>query len=109
MAEVELQQMQTELADMLSQKNRLASLGLAVSKVSHDLRKGGDPHVLEKPLQLRADAADELQVVVPARVVAADECALAAVPRLGKGEVLGILPGDPFEGRGQQSAIVGGW
>ena len=37
-AEVELQQMQTELADMLSQKNRLASLGLAVSKVSHDLR-----------------------------------------------------------------------
>lgn len=37
-AEVELQQMQAELADMLSQKNRLASLGLAVSKVSHDLR-----------------------------------------------------------------------
>jgi signal transduction histidine kinase len=37
-AEVELQQMQTELANMLSQKNRLASLGLAVSKVSHDLR-----------------------------------------------------------------------
>lgn len=38
LAEVELQQMQTELSDMLSQKNRLASLGLAVSKVSHDLR-----------------------------------------------------------------------
>ncbi len=37
-AEVELQQMQTELSDILSQKNRLASLGLAVSKVSHDLR-----------------------------------------------------------------------
>jgi len=37
-AEVELQQMQTELSDMLSQKNRLAALGLAVSKVSHDLR-----------------------------------------------------------------------
>jgi methyl-accepting chemotaxis protein len=38
LAEVELQQMQTELSDMLNQKNRLASLGLAVSKVSHDLR-----------------------------------------------------------------------
>ncbi len=37
-AEVELQQMQTELANILSQKNRLAALGLAVSKVSHDLR-----------------------------------------------------------------------
>lgn len=37
-AENELQQMQTELSDMLSQKSRLAALGLAVSKVSHDLR-----------------------------------------------------------------------
>ena len=30
--------MQTELASMLQQKNHLAALGLAVSKVSHDLR-----------------------------------------------------------------------
>jgi signal transduction histidine kinase len=30
--------MQTELATMLQQKNHLAALGLAVSKVSHDLR-----------------------------------------------------------------------
>ena len=30
--------MQTELADMLTQKSRLAALGLAVSKISHDLR-----------------------------------------------------------------------
>lgn len=37
-AEIELQKMQTDLSDMLSQKNRLASLGLAVAKVSHDLR-----------------------------------------------------------------------
>ncbi len=37
-AEQELKQMQTELSDLLSQKSRLASLGLAVSKVSHDLR-----------------------------------------------------------------------
>ena len=30
--------MQTELASMLHQKNRLAALGLAVSKINHDLR-----------------------------------------------------------------------
>ena len=37
-AERELSLMQRELADTLSQKNRLAALGLAVSKISHDLR-----------------------------------------------------------------------
>jgi signal transduction histidine kinase len=37
-AERELHTMQTELSSMLSQKSRLAALGLAVSKISHDLR-----------------------------------------------------------------------
>jgi signal transduction histidine kinase len=37
-AERELSAMQHELSDTLSQKTRLAALGLAVSKVSHDLR-----------------------------------------------------------------------
>jgi signal transduction histidine kinase len=37
-AEEELAAMQRELASMLHQKNRLAALGLAVSKISHDLR-----------------------------------------------------------------------
>jgi signal transduction histidine kinase len=37
-AERELSSMQQELSETLSQKNRLAALGLAVSKVSHDLR-----------------------------------------------------------------------
>jgi len=37
-AERQLRDMQSELASMLQQKNRLAALGLAVSKVSHDLR-----------------------------------------------------------------------
>jgi signal transduction histidine kinase len=37
-AERELHEMQKELAFMLQQKSRLAALGLAVSKVSHDLR-----------------------------------------------------------------------
>jgi signal transduction histidine kinase len=37
-AETELAAMQTELAAMLRQKSRLAALGLAVSKINHDLR-----------------------------------------------------------------------
>jgi signal transduction histidine kinase len=37
-AERELAHMQRELAQLLQQKNRLAALGLAVSKINHDLR-----------------------------------------------------------------------
>jgi len=37
-AERQLAQMQSELAGLLHQKNHLAALGLAVSKISHDLR-----------------------------------------------------------------------
>jgi hypothetical protein len=37
-AETELASMQRDLASMLHQKNRLAALGLAVSKINHDLR-----------------------------------------------------------------------
>jgi len=38
LAEEELAAMQTEIASMLHQKSRLAALGLAVSKINHDLR-----------------------------------------------------------------------
>jgi signal transduction histidine kinase len=38
MAERELARMQTDLHQTLAQKNRLAALGLAVSKINHDLR-----------------------------------------------------------------------
>jgi signal transduction histidine kinase len=37
-AERELATMQTDIASMLQQKNRLAALGLAVAKINHDLR-----------------------------------------------------------------------
>ncbi len=37
-AERELSRMQNQLTEMLQQKSRLASLGLAVSKINHDLR-----------------------------------------------------------------------
>lgn len=48
-AERELAQMQRDLAGTLQQKNRLASLGLAVSKINHDLRN------LLSPAQLLSD------------------------------------------------------
>lgn len=38
LAERQLHDMQSELASMLQQKSRLAALGLAAAKVSHDLR-----------------------------------------------------------------------
>jgi signal transduction histidine kinase len=38
LAENELASMQTDLSSMLQQKSRLAALGLAVSKINHDLR-----------------------------------------------------------------------
>jgi signal transduction histidine kinase len=38
LAERELASMQTDLSSMLQQKSRLAALGLAVSKINHDLR-----------------------------------------------------------------------
>lgn len=38
LAERELASMQGDIASMLNQKNRLAALGLAVSKINHDLR-----------------------------------------------------------------------
>ncbi len=38
LAETELASMQRDIASMLHQKNRLAALGLAVSKINHDLR-----------------------------------------------------------------------
>jgi signal transduction histidine kinase len=38
LAERELASMQSELASLLQQKSRLAALGLAVSKINHDLR-----------------------------------------------------------------------
>lgn len=48
-AERELAEMQRELAGALHQKNRLAALGLAVSKINHDLRN------LLSPAQLLSD------------------------------------------------------
>jgi len=54
-AERELSTMQRDLASMLQQKNRLAALGLAVSKINHDLRN------LLSSAQLFSDRLSSLQ------------------------------------------------
>jgi signal transduction histidine kinase len=54
-AERELAAMQRDLATMLQQKNRLAALGLAVSKINHDLRN------LLSSAQLFSDRLSSLQ------------------------------------------------
>lgn len=53
-AEEELAALQRELVSMLNQKNRLAALGLAVSKINHDLRN------LLASAQLFSDQLSEL-------------------------------------------------
>ena len=56
-AERELQAMQNDLRLMLQQKNRLAALGLAVSKVSHDLRNMlSSAHLISDRMSLVDDA-----------------------------------------------------
>jgi signal transduction histidine kinase len=56
LAERELHAMQSELATMLQQKSRLAALGLAVAKVSHDLRNMlSSAHVISDRLATAED------------------------------------------------------
>lgn len=56
LAERELHAMQSELSAMLQQKSRLAALGLAVSKVSHDLRNMlSSAHVISDRLAMAED------------------------------------------------------
>jgi signal transduction histidine kinase len=56
LAEQELYHMQVDLSSMLQQKSRLAALGLAVSKVSHDLRNMlSSAHVISDRLAMAED------------------------------------------------------
>lgn len=55
-AERELHSLQTELTSMLQQKSRLASLGLAASKVNHDLRNMlSSAHLISDRLSMLQD------------------------------------------------------
>ena len=56
LAERELHAMQSELSSMLQQKSRLAALGLAASKVSHDLRNMlSSAHMISDRLSMAED------------------------------------------------------
>lgn len=56
LAERELHDMQSDLSSMLQQKSRLAALGLAVAKVSHDLRNMlSSAHVISDRLSMAED------------------------------------------------------
>ena len=56
LAERQLHDMQSDLAAMLQQKSRLAALGLAVAKVSHDLRNMlSSAHVISDRLAMAED------------------------------------------------------
>jgi signal transduction histidine kinase len=56
LAEHELHAMQSELSSMLQQKSRLAALGLAASKVSHDLRNMlSSAHMISDRLSMAED------------------------------------------------------
>jgi signal transduction histidine kinase len=70
-AERELASMQAELAGMLSQKNRLAALGLAVSKISHDLRNMLSSAQLLSD-RLRSVKDERVQQLVPKLIASLD-------------------------------------
>lgn len=56
LAEHELHDMQSELSSMLQQKSRLAALGLAAAKVSHDLRNMlSSAHMISDRLSMAED------------------------------------------------------
>jgi signal transduction histidine kinase len=70
-AERELAGMQKELAGMLSQKSRLAALGLAVSKISHDLRNMLSSAQLLSD-RLRSVKDERVQQLVPKLIASLD-------------------------------------
>ena len=84
-AERELSTMQHELSQTLSQKTRLAALGLAVSKVSHDLRN------MLSSAQLLSDRLAEVkdptvQRLVPKRIASLDRAIRLCVHTLDFGQ-----------------------
>jgi len=84
-AERELAAMQNELSQTLSQKTRLAALGLAVSKISHDLRN------MLSSAQLLSDRLAEVkdpavQRLVPKLIVSLDRAIRLCVQTLDFGQ-----------------------
>jgi signal transduction histidine kinase len=84
-AERELATMQHELSEMLSQKTRLAALGLAVSKISHDLRNMLSSAQLLSD-RLRAVKDPTVQRLVPKLIASLDRAIRLCVHTLDFGQ-----------------------
>ena len=90
-AEHELHDMQVELSSLLSQKNRLAALGLAVSKVSHDLRNMlSSAHLISDRLSMVNDPT--VQKFAPKLIASLDRAISLCVQTLKYGRAEEALP-----------------
>jgi signal transduction histidine kinase len=90
-AERELAAMQAELAGMLSQKNRLAALGLAVSKISHDLRNMLSSAQLLSD-RLRSVKDERVQQLVPKLLASLDRAIRLCARTLDFGQAQEMPP-----------------
>jgi signal transduction histidine kinase len=90
-AERELAAMQTELAGMLSQRNRLAALGLAVSKISHDLRNMLSSAQLLSD-RLRSVKDERVQQLVPKLIASLDRAIRLCARTLDFGQAHEVPP-----------------
>lgn len=90
-AERELRHMQMELTSLLSQKNRLAALGLAVSKISHDLRNMlSSAHLISDRLSMVNDPT--VQKFAPKLIASLDRAIALCVQTLKHGRAEEALP-----------------
>ena len=90
-AERELSAMQVELAQTLTQKRRLAALGLAVSKISHDLRNMlSSAQLLSDRLSTVKDA--RVQQLVPKLLASLDRAIRLCARTLDFGQAQEVPP-----------------
>ena len=90
-AERELHDMQMELTSLLNQKSRLAALGLAVSKVSHDLRNMlSSAHLISDRLSMVNDPT--VQKFAPKLIASLDRAISLCVQTLKYGRAEEALP-----------------
>jgi signal transduction histidine kinase len=90
-AERELRDMQIELATLLHQKSHLAALGLAVSKVSHDLRNLlSSAHLISDRLSMVNDPT--VQKFAPKLIASLDRAIALCVQTLKYGRAEEPLP-----------------
>lgn len=91
-AETRLASMQTDLRTMLTERRRLADLGLAVSKINHDLRNLlSSAHLLSERLDMIADP--HVQRIAPKIVRAIDRAVSFCEATLAYGQVREQAPG----------------